>query len=280
MSGSPSLLETIENAITSGSVALPARSQTARQLQGILGRDDYDTQEILDIIEADQALTTEVLRVANSPFYGGLAEITTVRNAVVRMGGPEVVRLAVAATEKTSYEVRDARLATLMTPLWDHAIGTALASRWLARRLGFRDLESEAFIGGLLHDVGKLLILRVIDDLATAGELTERPPPDVIDEILRAAHCAHGATLLEHWGLPGIYRQVVRRHHDESLDDHDALLLMIRLANKACNALGIGLSHDASLTLAATEEAHALDAREILLAELSIMLADSFALVD
>lgn len=277
MNQNPSILGVIEEAIASLAVALPARNQTAVQLQGIIQKPDYDLREILAIIESDQALTAEVLRVANSPFYGGLTEITTVHKAVVRLGGPEVVRLAIAAVEKESYRVKDQALADLMAPLWNHAMGVALGARWLARRLGFRDLENEAFIAGLLHDVGKLLLIKVCDDLKLQGRITHAVPDAVIREILATAHCRHGEALLRHWGLPEVYRAVVRTHHDEPADEHDSLVLMVRLANLACRNLGIGLAHDPSLNLGATEEAHALDIQDITLAELSIMLEDSLA---
>lgn len=276
-SGNQSILSMVEDAIASLDAALPARNQTAVRLQDILSRPDYDIQEILAIIESDQALTAEVLRVANSPFYGGLNEITTVRKAFVRLGGPEVVRLAIAAVEKESYKVKDPALAAFMVPLWTHAMGVAQASRWLARRLGYRDIENEAFIAGLLHDVGKLLLVRVCDDLKGSGRIAETIPETVVREILEAGHCRHGEALLAHWGLPEVYRTVVRRHHDEEIDEHETLLLVARLANLACRSLGIGLSHDSSLNLGATEEAHALDVRGLLLAELIIMLEDSFA---
>jgi len=278
MSESRPLLQLIEEAMASGQVSLPARNQTAQQLQSILSAQDYDIHEILDLVESDQALTAEVLRAANSPFFGGLSEITTIRNAVVRIGGPEVVRLSLAAVEKDSYRVQNPQFSAIMTPLWDHAMGVAMAARWLARRLGFRDLESESFIGGLLHDVGKLILIRVIDDLESQGRLSEAVPSPVLNEVLDTAHCRYGALLLEHWSLPAIYTTVVREHHSPTIDEHNPLLLMVRLANLACLSLGVGVASDPSINLAATEESHALDAREILLAELAIMLEDSFAI--
>ena len=98
-------------------------------------------------------------------------------------------------------------------------------------------------------------------------------------EVLDAAHGRHGAALLQHWSLPDGYLAVVRDHHEETFDPQDTLLVIVRLANRACHGLGIGLFEDASLDLTAAEEAHALNADEILLAELSIMLEDHFALV-
>ncbi len=273
------LLDLIEQTIASGEITLPARNQTARQLQAILADPGDDIQPILDLIESDQALTAEVLRVANSPFYGGLSEITTVRKAVVRIGGPEVVRLAIAATEKRSYQVTDPELSRSIARLWDHALGTAQAARWLARKLGYAEQESEAFIAALLHDVGKLLLVRVLDELKTSGKLAQDIPEPVLREILESGHSRHGGQLLDHWGLPQSYRRVVAEHHADFLDEHDTLMLLVRLANQACHALGLGLIHEPTLNLAATEEAHALDASDILLAELGIMLEDSFQLV-
>lgn len=279
MDHSPSLMEMIETAIDAGDITLPARNETGRQLQAVLAEDDYDIKRVLEIIESDQALTTEMLRVANSPFYGGLSEVTTVQQAVVRIGGPEVIRLAIAATEKRSYQVQDRELSFTISRLWDHALGVALASRWLARKLGFADLESEAFIGGLLHDVGKLLLVRVLDELIATEKVSRGISQAILGEVLVSGHARHGARLLEHWGLPENYRRIVRGHHDETVDEHDTLMLIVRLANLACHGLGIGIVEDQSVELAATTEAHALDARDVLLAELSIMLEDSFKMV-
>jgi len=278
MSENLSLLEMIEQAITTDQVSLPARNETATQLQQVLSERDYDIESILELIESDQALTAEILRVSNSPFYGGLSEVTTVRQAVVRIGGPEVVRLAMAATEKKSYQVQNQELAGYMPDLWEHSLGVAMAAKWLAKKLGYVELENEVFIAGLLHDVGKLLLIRVCDDLMSSEQVTRDIPGSLILEILEAGHCEHGASLLEHWSLPEDYRLVVRHHHDEEVDDGVTLLLLVRLADLACRSLGVGMNRDESLNLSATEESHILGAKEILLAELTIMLEDSFAL--
>jgi len=278
MSENLSLLEMIEQAITTDQVSLPARCQTAQKLQEVLAEQNYDVKEILELIESDQALTAEVLRVSNSPFYGGLSEVTTVRQAVVRIGGPEVVRLAMAATEKKSYQVQSSELAGYMPDLWEHSLGVAMAAKWLAKKLGYLELENEAFIAGLLHDVGKLLLIRVCDDLMSNGRVTRNIPGTLILEILEAGHCKHGASLLEHWSLPEDYRLVVEHHHDEQVDDGMPLLLLVRLADLACRRLGVGMHCDESLNMSATEESHLLGAGDILLAELTIMLEDSFSL--
>lgn len=278
MNGPQSLLDVIAARLTAGDVVLPARSEVAVQLHGMLHREDIELAQILTVIESDAALTSEVLRVANSSFFRGLTSIATVHQAVLRVGAAEVLRLALAATEKEQYQVRDPRLAGLMDPLWNHALGTAMGARWLASRLGYRDIENEVFVAGLLHDVGKLMVLRVSDDLIRRGDIPDAIPGPLLTEVIHAGHLEHAAALLRHWALPEVYVRVAEHHHDGVVDPADTVLLLVRLANLGCRQLGIGLRHEPSLVLAATEEAVALNARDILLAELTIMLEDAFSL--
>lgn len=274
-----SLLELIEERIASGRVELPPANRVAQQLQDVTADPEFDMKKVVELIGADQALTADILRAANSAYYGGLSEITTVHDATVRLGAPEVVRLAVLAAEKSQYEVRDAALEAFIPDLWRHAAATALGARWLARKLAFDDLEHEAFIGGLLHDVGNLLLVRVIDDIATSGELEIALSRPLVAEILDSGHTRHGHLLAEHWNLPEAYRAIVRDHHDDDLAGAGTLINLVALADKAAVQQGIGLEHDPALRLDATEEAHALGATDIVLAELAILLEDSVELV-
>jgi HD-like signal output (HDOD) protein len=274
-----SLLELIEERIAAGQVELPPANRIAQQLQAVTADPDFEMNKVIALIGADQALTADILRAANSAYYGGLATITTVRGATVRLGAPEVVRLAVLATEKSQYRVRHATLGAFIPDLWHHATAVALGARWLARKLGYDNLEHEAFIGGLLHDVGNLLLVRVIDDIAAAGELQIALSRPLVAEILDSGHTRHGYLLAKHWNLPEAYCEIVRDHHAEDLSGAGALINVVALADKAATQLGIGLDHDPSLRLDATEEAHTLGASDVALAELSILLEDSAALV-
>ena len=82
---------------------------------------------------------------------------------------------------------------------------------------------------------------------------------------------------MHHWNLPEKYSQVVRDHHAQALETENYLPLTVRLANKTCNKMGIGLRHDAAMVLMATEEASELHLSEVDIAKLEIMLEDSQA---
>jgi HD-like signal output (HDOD) protein len=197
-----------------------------------------------------------------------------VKAAVVRIGVQEVANIVLMTTEKKKYNLRSPALQNYTRPLWKHAVGVGLGAQWLAKRMGFEDLTQRAFMAGLLHDVGKLLLLCILDDLLQNDAAPAMGEP-VIEELLESRHAEEGHKLARQWNLPEEYARVIELHETEKVDGEDALLLLVRLANEACHRVGIGPIHDESIDLASTEEARQLCANEITLAELEIALEDT-----
>ncbi len=255
-------------------ITLPVFSDVARQLQDASRSDTYDLAAIEQSIDSDPALAAEVLRAANSAFFGGLAEITSIRAAIMRLGFKQVTNLAFMATEKNRYSAKQPRINGVMKELWQHASACALAGEWIAKRLRYPQIAEEAFIGGLLHDIGKLFLLRVLDQMSANNPLAAACPIPLVREILRQAHADQGHQLLQSWNLPSVYLTIVRDHHSEVIDPQNLPMLIVRLANHACHRAGIGIEKDESLVLAATAEATLLGMSEVALAELEIILED------
>ena len=275
MSEKVSLLDRIKNLIDSGTLALPVFNEAASKLQSLNASDDVGAADVERLILGDQVLVAEVLRAANSPFFGGLAEINTVRSAIVRLGLRQVCQLALLASHRSEYDARDASLRQMMQQLWSHATATAMAAGWLARRLGFgNQLESESFLGGLLHDVGKLVVLRALDEIKHAGNAPYDLSPPLVAEILASAHPSLGYSFLKRWDIPEIYCEIARNHHSKDFDHSKIPLVAVRLANNAGAKMGISLEPNPSLILSALPEAQCLNANDILLAELEIMMED------
>lgn len=260
------------------SITLPVFSDVARQLQDASHADAYDISAIEHAIDSDAALAAEVLRAANSAFFGGLSEVRTIRAAITRLGLKEVANLAFMATEKNRYTAQQPHIARLLKALWHHASACAMASGWIARRMRFVQLADEAFIGGLLHDIGKLYLLRILDEMVGEHPRYSQYPVELVHEVLNQAHAEHGHRLLQSWNLPSVYLTIVKDHHAEPFDTSNVPLLIVRLANHACNKTGIGLRCDETIVLAATGEAAALGMSEVALAELEIILEDVQAL--
>jgi HD-like signal output (HDOD) protein len=275
MSESGSLLERINRLIESDKIQLPIFNQVIYQLQRIISSGDHNATEIERLIVRDQVIAADVLRAANSPFYCGLTPIVTIHSAIVRLGAEQVTRLVFLASQRSQYTAREPRLMVMLQELWRHASSTAMAAQWLARRMRSADIQEECFLGGLLHDIGQLLILRVIDEINSAekGGLVLAPP--LVREVLQASHAQLGHNLLRHWNIPDLYCRIALLHHNAEFDPADHPLVIVRLANEASKKLNIGLDSDSSLVLSATPEAQVLKVSDVLLAELEIMLEDN-----
>lgn len=255
-------------------ISLPVFTDVTTKLQAAAGSDSYDMTVIERAIDSETALATEVLRVANSAFFGGLSEVTTIRAAVLRLGFKRVTNLVILATEKNRYAAGHPEIAAMMRDLWRHSSSCALASDWIAQRARYPQISGEVFIGGLLHDIGKLFLLRVLDEMMAENPSDGLYSAELIGELLNHAHTDQGHRLLTSWRLPEIYSVIVRDHHTTAVDSGNVPLLVVRLANQACNKLGIGLNPDPTIVLAATPEAQLLGLSEIALAELEIALED------
>lgn len=276
--GSPSLLESLVSFAEERGVTLPVLSPLAFELQKLVADPNYSVADVERLILSDQSLAAEVLRAANSPFFGGLAAAMTVRAAIVRLGTEEIVRLVLLATERGKYSVKDPALRTLVADLWRHAGGCAFGAHWLARRLGYVECEEQCFLAGLLHDAGKLLLVRTLDEMRSSGAIAAAAPPAVLAEVLQTAHAEQGRRLLSGWNLPSVYAHIAGDHHAPTFDRGDAVMMMVRLANTACHKLGVGMIHDPSINLAGFDEAIQLGTDDVTLAEMEIAMEDRLVL--
>ena len=270
-----SFLEIVQAYLKSEKAVLPVFNQTGMRVQQEVAKADPDLRTIEKLISSDQALTTQVLRTANSAFYKGLSKANSIREAIIRLGTNEVGNIVSLCTQQVNYRSTDPFILELMKRLWQHSVGCAIGSQWLARQLKFDALAADAFTAGLLHDVGKLLVLKVIEVLRRSKSVTVQPSESFMLEVLDFLHTEQGWQLSQRWNLPDIYSHIIRAHHDPELNTGDTLLILVRLANKACNKMGIGLKTDPEISLETTPEANLLGLNGILLARLEIQLEDS-----
>ena len=273
-----SLIDLIEEKLNDDRTVLPVFDKTGLQVQQEVAKEEPDVQRIEKLITGDQALTSQVLKTANSAFYKGLTKVPTVKAAIVRLGAVEISNIVMLATQKKHYTAKDPRIKAMMQELWCHAVGSAIGSQWAAREFGFKQLGREAFTAGLLHDVGKLLLFSVIDTIRQEQGISIQSDESLLLEIMQNFHTEHGYILLQNWNLPTSYCIIARDHHLPRFDKNDYLLMIVRLVNLACHKLGIGLVEDPDIVLAATPEADQLGISEISLARLEIKLEDALGL--
>lgn len=274
MQQSLSFLDIIKQYIEAGDIVLPVLSSAAMRVQQELVKEEPDMSVLENLICKDQSLSSQVLQMANSAFYHGLIEVMTIRTAIVRLGMQEVGHIALLAATKNQFRSKNKELGIIMRKLWQHSVGCALGVQWLSKRCKQDELKSHAFFAGLFHDVGKLFVLMVADQMKEKNN--DLPITNaLLLEAMSILHTDQGYKLMKQWNLPEEYCVIARDHHNIDFDGKNLLLLLVRLSDMACLKLGIGLAKEPSLILSAREEAQQLNLSEIDLAELEIFLEDT-----
>lgn len=277
MNPQTSIVEVIKTRLAEGSLSIPVFHVVAVRLQQALARADFDIKEVHQLLNADPGIATGVLRAANSAFYSGLTKVSTIREAIIRLGANEVANLAMLTTQQDLYRSKDTRYNAVMQTLWKHSFCTAVGSKWLAQKVGFAAQAQEAFLAGLLHDLGKLFLLKCMEEVCREQNFNGVTSQAVLREVLATLHVEQGYELMVQWQMPLLYCDIVAGHQKERWDQANVLLAMVRLANLACRKLGIGMNRDPSVLLFASAEAQVLGLKETALAELEIVIEDALA---
>ncbi len=241
---------------------LPIFSAVSLQIQLELIKNSPDLKVIEKLIVEDQSLSSTVLRVANSVTYFGVVETTTVRAAIVRIGMAEIMRIVCSDIDNSMFSSNDEQIDTIMKKLWQHSVGCAFTAGILANSVGGGVKREEAFSAGLFHDLGKLLVLKVIDEKKKRFKLFDISN-ELLFEAMASLHAKYGSLLMERIKLPKIYAIVARDHHLKRTDEDNTLLLLVKLANAICHQMGIGFAHEPSLDIMAMKEAVLLNVSEV-----------------
>lgn len=190
---------------------LPPLNQVARHLIGMLGDDRTSALDLDRVIRNDQALTARVLKHANGSVYGKSRRVASLAEAVVLMGENQLAELVLGVSVVES--MGQVLLPGFEDVAWDHSVDCAAAARALARL--DRKVDPEvAFVAGLMHDIGLLVMARAAP-LEMSEVLAVNPDDPLAAERRRLGvnHAQVGQRLLEMWNLPPALAEAVRLHH-------------------------------------------------------------------
>lgn len=269
-----SVITIIEERLNQGGIELPVFPPIALKLLQMIAQDNCSVGDIANLIQKDPSLSAYALKVSNSAFYSGLQNIKTIREATVRLGLKTIMNIVITLSQKQVYRSKESKFSIMLNRLWRHALTTAMAGRWLALHLKLDKLAEECFLAGLLHDIGKLLIIKIIEELQEQHTLPGDTAEEVVRDIFESLHPGRGARMMREQNLPEIYCGVIEKHHDETNPEEEIILLIVKLANATCHKMGIGLKNDPGLMLSATPAARHLAANDLLLAELQVNLEE------
>jgi putative nucleotidyltransferase with HDIG domain len=235
--------------ITEKIIQLPTLPTIVTQLIALVGNPRSSAREIAQLVSTDQALTAKILKVANSAFYGFAREIATVQLAIVVLGLEMVKNLGLSVTVLKRFSSgREHRLFDRQR-FWEHAIGCGVAGRLLARRLKRNSLADEAFVAGVLHDIGKLILIEYFtDEFSEALELAQAEGISIEaaeEKTLGVTHADIGGWLAEKWNLPpNLVNAIAFHHHPNLLEAPEDVVLFVHMANALIRYNQVGSSGD------------------------------------
>ncbi len=214
------LEERLRTVAEQGNLDLPMLPDVALKVTRLCGDEECDQKELADVIRRDQSLMAHLLRVANSAIYGGRVEIVSLQLAVNRLGLAKMREIVLAVACKASLFGEKGPLKDLTKRLFQHSMVTAACAQEVARRKRLN--VEEAFTVGLLHDVGKCVLLHEARKIS-AAEGWDLEPEDLLTATT-GTHAEVGARMLSSWGLPDTMAEAIRLHHDPDSSRGDATL--------------------------------------------------------
>ena len=225
--------------------ALPALPAVVAELLASFDNDEIDIAALTRRIACDQALAARLLRVANSSFYGLQTRVSTINEALVVLGFRAVRSMVIAMGISGVFRAEKCPGFEVQAYL-RHCVGVGLAARSLAQLTGHN--PELAFTGGILHDIGKLVLASNFSAQYTEV-LAYRSKHDcfIIDaerDVLGMDHAQVGALLAEAWRFPPALHEAVAEHHAPAGSAATSLAALIHLADSLTHALGLSGSDD------------------------------------
>lgn len=255
---------------------LPAMPHVASKVLELSSDPDTSAGALQQVIADDQAMAARILKIANSAMYACSRRIKTLSEAIVMLGFNSIRSLVVTSAARNLYTSGGTRMGLKERLLWEHSIGTAFACRLLVSER-HPALMEEAFLAGLMHDIGKLVLnLQLPDRFEEIVQIVYNENRDfhaTERELLGFDHARVGALLVNKWKLSPIMEEVIGHHHEVgALTTGHPLLLFLDLANQICHRCGIGFLEQSDLDLAGTVSAQTLGVSAAELEELIVRL--------
>ena len=207
---------TLEQLIGKGQ-DLPSLPEIYLRVSEQLEDETKSVQQIGSTVQNDPAITSRVLKMVNSAYYGLPNQVASVAQAVSLLGRERLKHILIGSVLRGVFSGQD-NPAFSMQEFWQHSIKTAIIARQLARQVSEIQEPETMFTAGLLHDIGKLLLINKFPErMLVAEEYMIQKRVDILTAELAqigVTHTAVGEALMEHWGLPQLLIDCARNHHE------------------------------------------------------------------
>jgi putative nucleotidyltransferase with HDIG domain len=234
----------IPDALLKGIDRLEPLPVTAQALLRAGSSGDVSFAKIADLIELDQAMAANVLRLSRSAAYAGAQNVTTVRDALVRLGTSALLDL-VLGDFMTRLKCSAPMYRLSEDELWLHGAGAHLAVRAIQQERPNGKIPQTALTAALVHDIGKLVMVRHLKaDVAVILQYCRDQQVTFVEAeraLFGTDHAAVGAAIAKKWKFPEVITDAIERHHNAELQDSTPVIDAVVTANLVAKTIGMGL---------------------------------------
>ncbi len=240
-------IERIKKKIYARIDELPTLPAVIPRLIKLMENPDSDTEEVTEAISHDPALTSKILKVANSAYYGFPQKITSLDRAVALLGFNMVKSLALSVGVIRCLPKSSGTGDFTAKGLWTHSLAVATVAKGLCEKTGKFDQGEISFVIGLLHDIGKLVLNEFFSDLfqvalSSVAEDNTKELCEAEREFVGLDHAQVGGILLKRWKFPESIRIPIAFHHrpGDYEGEYEKDILMLRIADCVSRDVGLG----------------------------------------
>lgn len=226
---------------------LPTLPVVLPKLLSLIESDSGNFARATDVISSDPSLTSKILKVSNSAYYGFSQQITTLKSAVALLGFSMVKSLALSMGVFHTLPSSSEGNHFSQKGLWVHSLAVATVMTELDKRFGKKDGGEHVFVTGLLHDIGKIVLAHFFSDLFQqvldeVHEEQDKEFHEIERRVIGYDHGEIGAMLLQRWKFPEVICNAVALHHKRDLAEERVCVdvALLKIADVISQELDLG----------------------------------------
>jgi len=258
---------------------IPAFPATGNKVAQLLNKADYSVLQVANVIKYDPSITANILKMANSAYFGSQHKISTINDAVMYLGQKNLLRAIQTAGISKYYKKGASGYFDKATDLWEHSVAVALMSQILSKKITGEE-NATLYTASLLHDVGKIILGEFVrDEFKKITMLVAEQHMSFLEaeeNVLGINHADLGGKIAEHWNFPIEIRDAISFHHRPDLLEKEDKIMpwIVYMADEACLMMGIGSSVEGLAQRAVGELLQKFNLRMRDLEKSMVMLSD------
>lgn len=202
----------VQTELDANRLILPTLPDVALKVRDAVAKGDATAQQLAELIATDAALSARLIQVANSPLYRGALEIKNIQMAVTRLGNSTIRTLITSLVMQQMFSPKSKLLEHYFRTIWEQGVNVSAISRALSAFVPHLNGD-EAMLAGLIHQIGKLPILTLVERIPEF-----RDSPSRLDKLLEKAHPHVGKIIMDTWNFPEELKPVASEYVDFQRD--------------------------------------------------------------